>query len=54
MLRRVHAAHNIDREAFDEVARLLAAFLTDHGFSPDDVQLIMTEIEGRARFIINA
>lgn len=54
MLRRVHAAHNINRHDFDEVVRLLAASLADHGFLPDDIQLIMTEIEGRARFIINA
>ena len=54
MLQRVHASHNIDRAAFDEVVRLLGQSLTNHGVSPDDVQQIMTEVGGKARFIINA
>lgn len=54
MLQRVHAAHDIDRTAFDEVARLLSQTLRDHGMSDEDLSFVMTEIEARSRFIINA
>lgn len=53
MLQRVHAAHRIDREAFDEVASLLAATLADHGVEPDDVAFIREEIEARSHYIIS-
>jgi hemoglobin len=54
MLQRVHAAHDIDRTACNEVARLLSQTLSDHGMSEDDLNFVMTEIETRSRFIINA
>ena len=54
MLQRVHAAHDIDRAAFDEVARLLSETLNDHGVSEEDLAFVMTEIEARSRFIVNA
>ena len=53
-LQRVHAVHDIDQTAFNDVARLLAETLADHGMSKSDVDLVMTDIQGRARFIISA
>ena len=54
MLQRVHAPHDIDRAAFDEVGRLLSETLSDHGMTEEDLTFVMTEIEARSRFIISA
>ncbi len=53
-LQRVHALHDIDQEAFTEVAQILAETLASHGMSPADVDLVMTDIQGRARYIISS
>ena len=53
MLQRVHARHDIDRAAFNEVGRLLSETLSDHGMSEDDLNFVMSEIEARSRFIIS-
>lgn len=53
-LRKVHANLGIDREAFDEMARLLRAALLDGGVAPSDVDRVIAEIEARAPVIITA
>jgi hemoglobin len=54
VLRNVHAKHKIDREAFDEVARLMKETLEDFDFDPADVKDVMRQITSRAVFIISA
>lgn len=51
-LRRAHAHHAIDRAAFDEMRRLLAETLDQHGFSAPDVEHVMAEIERRAALVV--
>lgn len=53
-LRSVHAKHKIDREAFDEVTGLLKETLEDFELSPDDVNRIIADVEGRASYVISA
>ncbi len=52
-LRRVHASHNIDREAFDEMAKLLRETLFEFDVQPADIDIIMGEIEARAPVVIS-
>ena len=52
-LRKVHAPHDIDRAAFDEMARLLRETLEEAGFDPEDVADVMAEIEARSRVVIS-
>jgi hemoglobin len=51
-LRKVHARLDIDRPAFDEMARLLREALLEGGIAPSDVDRVMAEIEARASVII--
>ena len=51
-LRKVHAGHNIDQAAFDEMARLLRETLEEFELQEDDVQHVMHEISSRANLII--
>jgi len=51
-LRKVHTGLEIDRDAFDEMSRLLRETLAEYGFQPADVDAVMDEIEARAPFVI--
>lgn len=53
-LKGVHQNMEIDREAFDEVARLLQETLEDFDFSSEDVKQIIGDVQGRASYIISA
>lgn len=53
-LRRAHARLGIGRAAFDEMKRVLAETLEDHGVSDADVEGVMREIERCAPLILSA
>lgn len=52
-LERVHARLDITDAAFDEIVMLLTEALEDHGFSDDDIQIVMDEIKSRKRYIVS-
>jgi hemoglobin len=52
-LKKVHASLNLSHDDFDEMARLLRETLVDHGLSPEDVNMVISEIEARRRPIIS-
>ncbi len=52
-LKRVHAKHNIEPEAFIEVGRLLQETLEDFDFAPADVDTVMQAIGARRSCIVN-
>lgn len=52
-LRKVHAPHKIDREAYHEMARLLRETLLEFEIEPADVDAIMSEIEARSAYVIS-
>ncbi len=54
VLRTVHAKHQIDKAAFDEVAALMKETLEDFEFAPEDIKDVMSQITSRAVFIISA
>lgn len=51
-LREVHAHLGIDRDDFEEMTSIMAATLADFGFAPDDVALVIHEIEAKAPLIV--
>ena len=51
-LSRVHAPHNIDQAAFNEVAALLNETLIEFGLETDDIAVIMDEVGSKARFVV--
>ncbi len=53
-LRRVHAHHNIQREAFEDVARLMKESLEDFDFAASDIDLIMNEMDSRSHCIVSS
>ena len=52
VLERVHANLGIDREAFDEMAALLAETLEDFEVDPADIDEVAKAIKSRAHIII--
>jgi hemoglobin len=52
-LKKVHASLNLTHQDFDEMGKLLGETLVQHGFSKEDVETIMAEIEARRRPIIS-
>lgn len=52
-LRRVHAPLDIDREAFEEMARLLQETLEEFDLQAADVDRVMNEIRARAAAVIS-
>lgn len=53
-LKKVHASLKLSHTDFDETARLLRETLAEHGFEPQDIEFVMTEIESRRAHIISA
>ena len=51
-LQQLHAHLDIGTTHFDEMARLLRETLQDFDFPPDDVGLVMDEIERRRPYVI--
>lgn len=51
-LQSVHAKHNIDRKAFDEVAGLLRESLEDFDVAERDIETIIDEVASRSPYII--
>ncbi len=51
-LKRVHAKHSIESEAFDEVGRLMQETLEDFDFAPSDIDLVMEAIGARRSCIV--
>jgi hemoglobin len=54
VLKTVHAKHQIDRQAFDEVAMLMKETLEDFEVEPADIRQIMEGITSRSPYIISA
>jgi hemoglobin len=46
-LRRAHAKLEISPEDFDEMKRVLADTLADHGMEDTDVEIVVAEVEAR-------
>lgn len=53
VLQNVHAKHDIDKKAFDEVAMLFRETLEDFEVDPADVRKVMEEITSRASYVIS-
>jgi hemoglobin len=53
-LQSVHARHNIDRAAFDEVTMLLQETLEDFDVDPADIRHVIDEMKSRAAYIISS
>ncbi|MEZ5865844.1 MAG: group 1 truncated hemoglobin [Geminicoccaceae bacterium] len=51
-LRIAHANRGIDRPAFEEMRRLLAETLEEHGLEPADLEAVMAEIDKRAGLVV--
>ena len=51
-LRQVHAPLALSHADYDEMARLLAEALAEHGFEPGDIAVVMAEIEARRAPIV--
>jgi len=52
-LQQMHAHLGISDADFDEMARLLAETLAEHGVEPGDCKAIMHEINTRRKFIVS-
>lgn len=52
-LRRAHASLDLTHEDFDEVSRLLAETLAEHGFDQRDIDTVVSEIESRRTSILS-
>nr|WP_319384630.1 group 1 truncated hemoglobin [uncultured Roseibium sp.] len=52
-LRRAHASLDLTHEDFDEIRMLLSETLSEHGFSPQDIETVMIEIEARRTSILS-
>ncbi len=52
-LKHIHANLDISNQDFDEMAKLLAEALEEHGFEPADCDAVMHEIEARRSYIVN-
>ena len=53
LLQRVHARFDIDRAAFEEMAKLLRETLFEYDVQPDDICAIMAQIDSRAHLVIS-
>jgi hemoglobin len=53
-LRSVHSRHDIDSQAFNEVAALLRETLEDFDFDPADVNQILNEVTRRSPYIVSS
>ncbi len=51
-LERLHSNLDISDQDFDEMAKLLAEALEEHGFEPADCNAVVQEIESRRSFIV--
>ncbi|MEM9634147.1 MAG: group 1 truncated hemoglobin [Pseudomonadota bacterium] len=51
-LKRAHASLNLTSADFDEVQRLLRDTLAEHGIAPQDIDIVMVEIEARRGSIL--
>ncbi|MCZ6483168.1 MAG: group 1 truncated hemoglobin [Alphaproteobacteria bacterium] len=52
-LKHIHANLDISNQDFDEMAKLLAEALQEHGFEPADCCTVVYEIEARRSYIVN-
>lgn len=52
ILRQTHARLNIDRAAFDAMCEELEAALVAHGLTPQQVGMVMAEVEARAPYVV--
>ena len=52
-LQKVHASLNLTHEDFDEMAQILRETLAEHGFQPQDIDVVITEIEARRAPILS-
>ncbi len=52
-LKHIHANLNISNQDFDEMAKLLAEALDEHGFEPSDRDAVIYEVEARRSYIVN-
>ncbi len=52
-LQQLHAHLDISNQDFDEMAKLLAEALEEHGFEPADRDAVVREIEARRSYIVN-
>ena len=52
-LKLIHAHLNISDQDMDEMAKLLAETLDEHGFDPADRDAVIGEIEARRRHIVS-
>ena len=53
-LQQVHEPYKIDTAALDEMAALLRTTLEEFDVVPEDVDLVMSEITARARYVVSA
>ncbi len=53
-LRALHAHLGIGNDDVDEMQKLLAEALDEHGVEPDDRDALLAEIEARRMFIVSA
>lgn len=51
-LREIHAGLGIDSAAFREMMALFRQTLVEHDLEPADIEAIMTQLEGRERYIV--
>ncbi|MEH6526920.1 MAG: group 1 truncated hemoglobin [Sneathiella sp.] len=51
-LKQLHTHLDIKHEHMDEMKAVLAKTLTDHGFSEDDTETVMGELEARRGIIV--
>ena len=52
-LKHLHSNHDISDQDLDEMAKLLAEALEEHGFEPADCKTVVHEIESRRSYIVN-
>lgn len=51
-IRRVHGHLDIGASHFDRLKMILGETLTDHGFTPDDVELVVAAFEARRNLVV--
>lgn len=51
-LKAAHAPLGITDPQFDRIGTLLSETLADHGFAPEDVALVMAEVEARRGLVV--
>lgn len=51
-LRRAHARLGITKREFDRIVELLEETLIDHNFQPEDVAVVIREVNNREAFIV--